>query len=97
MGITDTIREEIVKAQLGRIPANYFGYAESELSYRQLSLAIEFMKKTQPWLEANIGEFNRDWFVEMDKSVDSFRLSFKDTETETYFKLSWMQMNHEDD
>jgi len=45
MGITDTIREEIVKAQLGRIPANYFGYAESELSYRQLSLAIEFMKK----------------------------------------------------
>lgn len=95
--MTDSIRQQLAIAELGKIPATYFGIHESELSYRQLWLAIEFIKKTQPWLEENIGDFNKDWFVEIDNSVDSLRLSFKDDETETYFKLSWMQMNHEDD
>lgn len=74
-----------------------FGIPAEEFSYRQGRLAYEFAKKTQPWLEANIGKFGEDWFVEIDREADSLRLSFKDDETEVYFKLSWMQMEHDDD
>lgn len=89
--------DDLIEKKLGYIPDSYYGFAADSLSYRQIQMAIGFMEKTQPWLEANIGEFNKDWFVDIDNQENSFRLTFKDDETETYFKLSWMQMNHEDD
>jgi hypothetical protein len=74
-----------------------FGIPAEEFSYRQGRLAWEFSTKTQPWIEENIGKLGEDWFVEIDREADSLRLSFKDDETEVYFKLSWMQMEHDDD
>ena len=74
-----------------------FGIPAEEFSYRQGRLAWEFSTKTQPWIEANIGKLGEDWCVEIDREADSLRLSFKDDETEVYFKLSWMQMEHDDD
>ena len=74
-----------------------FGIPAEEFSYRQGRLAYEFSKKTQPWIEEHIGKLGEDWFVELDREADSLRLSFKDDETEVYFKLSWMQVEHDDD
>jgi len=50
-----------------------------------------FNQLTQPWLEANIGAFGVEWFVELDKEEDSFRLLFKNNTDEVTFKLAWMQ------
>lgn len=77
-------------AQDGKV----YGIPIEELSYRQARLAIDFSINTHPWLLENIGEFGTDWFVEPDKEYDSLRLQFKDSETETYFKLAWMQRDH---
>jgi hypothetical protein len=76
---------------------SFFGIPAEEFSHRQGTLAYEFSKKTQPWIEEHIGKFGEDWFVELDREADSLRLSFKDDETEVYFKLSWMQFEHDDD
>ena len=62
----------------------------TELSYNQGKLIYEFAKKTQPWLEENIGEFGKDWFVEIDREYDSLRLKFNDIQSETFFKLAFM-------
>ena len=72
-----------------------YGIPVEEMSYKQAQAAWKFAMKTQPWLEENIGKFGEDWFVEIDKEFDSLRLQFKDTETEAYFKLAWMQRDHE--
>ena len=76
---------------------SFIGIPAEEFSYRQGRLAWEFSTKTQPWIEENIGKLGEDWFVEIDREADSLRLSFKDDETEVYFKLSWMQMEHDND
>lgn len=72
-----------------------YGIPIEELSYNQAKAAYKFAIKTQPWLEENIGKLGVDWFVEIDREFDSLRLQFKDEETETYFKLAWMQRDHE--
>lgn len=73
-----------------------YGIPVEELSYNQAKLAIRFAAKTEPWLNENIGSFGKDWFVEQDKQYDSLRLNFKDEETEMYFKLAWMQRDHDE-
>lgn len=93
----ESLRRRVCVRELGYVPEDFFGFAIAELTDRQIQLSIEFTKTTQPWLEANIGEFNQDWFVDVDKNANSLRLTFKNDELETYFKLSWMQMNHEDE
>ena len=93
----EELRTRYFKRELGYVPEEFFGFAIADLSDRQIQLAIDFIKKTQPWLEANIGNLNEEWFVDVDKDANSLRLTFKNDELETYFKLSWMQMNHEDD
>lgn len=72
-----------------------YGISVEDLSYNQAKLAIQFAAKTEPWLIENIGQFGKDWFVVQDKGHDSLRLTFKDEETEMYFKLAWMQREHE--
>lgn len=72
-----------------------YGIPVTELSYNQAKHAIRFAATTEQWLVENIGEFGKDWFVEQDKEYDSLRLSFKDEQTEMYFKLAWMQRDHE--
>lgn len=74
-----------------------YGIPIEELSYKQARAAYVFAIKTQPWLEENIGKLGVEWFVEVDREFDSLRLQFKDEETETYFKLAWMQRDHESD
>lgn len=71
-----------------------YGIPISELTYNQGKRVFEFSTKTQPWLEENIGKFGEEWFVEIDKEYDSLRLQFKDGETAAYFKLAWMQRDH---
>ena len=72
-----------------------YGIAVGDLSYKQGMAVIRFAATTHEWLEGNIGEFGKEWFVELDREFDSLRLKFKDSETETYFKLAWMQREHE--
>lgn len=72
-----------------------YGILVENLSYNQAKLAISFAAKTEPWLLENIGEFGKDWFVLQDPAHDSLRLSFKDEQTEMYFKLAWMQRDHD--
>lgn len=74
-----------------------YGYPIKELSYKQLKTAMKFKITVEPWLIDNVGEFNKDWFVEIDKSYDDLRLQFPDPDTETWFHLAWMQRNHDDD
>jgi hypothetical protein len=73
-----------------------YGIPVEHLSYNQAKLAIHFAAKTEPWLLENIGEFGKDWFVSQDLAYDSLRLSFKDEQTEMYFKLAWMQRDHDE-
>lgn len=73
-----------------------YGIPIEDLSYNQAKVAIIFAKKTEPWLLENIGNFGKDWFVEQDKAYDSLRLVFKDEQTEMYFKLAWMQREHDE-
>ena len=61
------------------------------LSWKQKLRVHDFAKEVEPWLLDNIGKFGVNWFVEVDNSEDSLRLTFKDQETETYFMLAWMQ------
>lgn len=68
-----------------------YGYKVDELSYKQVKSALKFKNTVEPWLNDNIGEFGKEWFVELDKSSDDFRLQFPDQETETWFTLAWMQ------
>ncbi len=77
------------------VDGKIYGIPISELTYNQGKRVFEFAMKTQPWLEENIGEFGEDWFVEPDREHDSLRLQFKDAETEAYFKLAWMQREHD--
>lgn len=72
-----------------------YGIPVEDLSYNQAKAVYSFAMKTQPWLESNIGEFGKEWFVEVDREFDSLRLQFKDPEIEAYFKLAWMQRDHE--
>lgn len=72
-----------------------YGIPVEELSYNQAKLAIRFASNTEQWLLENIGSFGKDWFVEQDKEFDSLRLKFKDEQTEMYFKLAWMERDHE--
>jgi hypothetical protein len=69
----------------------YYGYPETQLTMQQIRRAISFNLLTQPWLEANIGTFGNEWFVELDKEADSLRILFKEETDEVTFKLAWMQ------
>ncbi len=73
-----------------------YGIPVEDLSYNQAKVAIRFAMTTEPWLIENIGKFGKDWFVEQDHSHDSLRLQFKDDQTEMYFKLAWMQREHDE-
>lgn len=72
-----------------------YGIPLDDLSYQQSKRTIEFALKVQPWLEENIGTFGQKWTVELDKTHDSLRLIFINESDETYFKLAWMQRDHE--
>jgi hypothetical protein len=74
-----------------------YGYLVTNLSYKQIRSAMKFKTTVEPWLNENIGEFDKDWFVEIDKSYDDLRLQFPDPDTETWFNLAWMQRSREDD
>jgi hypothetical protein len=83
--------KDITNIVNGTQDITYYGYHYSELSYKQIMAAYNFEAKVQPWLEENIGKFNENWFVEVDKEFDSLRITFDTPENEMYFKLGWMQ------
>ena len=72
-------------------PTHIYGYKIDELSYKQVMSALKFQTTVEPWLNENVGEFNKDWFVEIDKSHNDLRLQFSDPDTQTWFSLAWMQ------
>jgi len=69
----------------------YYGYPENKLSIRQLIKVIRFQELVEPWLTENLSAFDDKWHVAMDSDTDSFRVYFDDIETETWFKLAWLQ------
>ena len=87
----------MTKKNLGELAKDgkVYGIPIDDLSYNQGMAVIRFASTTQEWIEDNIGEFGKDWFVEIDREYDSLRLQFKDDATETYFKLAWMQRDHD--
>jgi len=78
------------------IPEVLYGIPITNMSDQQIYKAMNFSMTVEPWLNANIGEFGKDWFVELDKEFNSLRLYFKDNETEVYFKLAWLHGAKED-
>jgi hypothetical protein len=87
---------EIIKTKLVGINSKVsksdeiYGIPIEQLSWLQRQKAHEFVKYVEPWLLDHLGNYGIDWHVEIDKDADSFRLQFKDQETETYFMLAWM-------
>ncbi len=87
---------EIIKTKLVGIdskvskPGELYGIPIEQLSWFQRQKAQDFIKHVEPWLLDHLGIYGVDWHVELDKDADSFRLQFKDQETETYFMLAWM-------
>lgn len=90
--MTEDVRTETLKEVFK--DGTVYGIPISEVSYKQAMKAINFATKVQPWLEENIGEFDKEWAVVPDKQYDSFRIVFATDELEMYFQLAWVQRDH---
>ena len=69
----------------------FYGIPTGSLSLTQLIKIAKFQNTVEPWLLDNLGKFGEQWTVEIDMEFDSLRLQFNDVETETWFKLAWLQ------